>query len=171
MKTKIITIILIIIMKSGLCQSFLNPGVSYKIYIPTVCDTLGQFNGMSVKANLFQSDDRSDFYYRSYFSLEQLKNVKKNYFFCYSFGLSIGFEKEINRGYLIPYFGFEYGNMVIKGIGKSAHVTPLIGISLLNMKKYELSISGGYKYPFFQQEYAGFVTELSLVIKLHTCEY
>jgi hypothetical protein len=171
MKTKIVTIIMIIIMKASFGQSFFNPGISYKIYTPTVCDTLGQFKGVSLRCNLFQSDNRDEFYYRSYLSVEQLKNDKKNYFFCYSGGLLIGIEKEVRRSFLIPYLGIEYGQMVIKGIGKSTHVTPLAGISVVNNHKFEVSAGCGYKYPFFQQEYAGFVTEISLVINLHYIEF
>lgn len=171
MKTTITTFLMITIVKLCLAQSFLNPGVSYKMYYPSICDTLGQYKGVSVKFNLIQSDNDDEFYFRNYLSVEQLKSTKDNFFFCYSFGALIGVEKEINRNFLIPYFGMETGNMVIKGIGKSAHLTPLAGISFINKHRCELSESVGYKYPFFQQEYAGYVAELSLIINLHNVEF
>ena len=171
MKTKIIIAVLIVMMKTGYGQSFFNPGISYKVYTPSICDTLEHFSGISLKANLFQSEDHEGLYYRSYVSVEQLRNPQKEYFFCYSFGLAIGFEKKVHRNFLIPFFGAEYGNMYIKGVGKSGHVTPLAGISLIEMHNIELSTSFGYKYPFFQQEYAGFITEFSLIFKLHQLEF
>ncbi len=66
----------------------------------------------------------------------------------YEGGLTLSFERNPNRHYMIPYFGFTTGGMVADDLPKSGFIQPVVGLSLFSNPNVVADIQGGYVFPF-----------------------
>lgn len=68
-----------------------------------------------------------------------------NLVFDYVFGFNLAFEtpRIMQRHFLIPYLGLEFGGMYIQAVGNTFMVCPLIGINIVSLPTFTLSIETG----------------------------
>lgn len=65
----------------------------------------------------------------------------------YEGGVTLSFERNPRRRYLIPYFGFSTGGMFADDLPKSGFVQPIAGLHLYSHPNVIADIQGGYMFP------------------------
>lgn len=65
----------------------------------------------------------------------------------YEGGITLSFERNPNRRFLIPYFGFTTGGMFAEDMPKSGFVQPLAGLQLYSHPHVVADVQGGYVFP------------------------
>lgn len=130
--------------------SFLLPGVGYSIYTPRdSANTV--FHGLNlelvVAAWIHRNDNRGPSHGRVYINAELLNATGINVplMFAYSAGLSLSFERNPQRTWLVPYYGLELGGIVHQGTGAFFQTTPYAGIHLFSNPNMFLGTRLGYR--------------------------
>jgi hypothetical protein len=69
-----------------------------------------------------------------------------NLLFNYVFGFNLAFETPsvLARNFLIPYIGLEIGGIYIEGRGNGFMACPLVGINLISLPTFTISIETGF---------------------------
>lgn len=152
--------------------SFLLPGVGYSIYSPRDhADTV--FHGLNlelvVAAWISRNDNRGPSHGRVYINTELLNATGLNIplMFGYSAGLSLSFERNPQRTWLIPHYGFEVGGIVHQRTGAFFQATPYAGLHLFSSPNVFLGARLGYRLvPSRVDELAGLhvgiITDISI---------
>jgi hypothetical protein len=152
--------------------SFLLPGVGYSIYNPRDhADTV--FHGLNlelvVAAWISRNDNRGPSHGRVYLNAELLNATGLNIplMFAYSAGVSLSFERNPQRNWLIPHYGFEVGGIVHQRIGAFFQATPYAGLHLFSSPNVFLGARLGYRVvPSRVDELAGLhvglITDISI---------
>jgi len=65
----------------------------------------------------------------------------------YEGGITLSFERNPNRRYLIPYFGMTTGGMFAEDMPKSGFIQPLAGLHLFSHPNVVADVQGGYMFP------------------------
>ena len=134
-------------------ETWFMPGLGYTFYQPKGHDSTGVFNGIAVNylifANMAQNNNPGPSHLRLYTKLSIVKSSKKdiNDLFCYSLGLSLSFEKNPKRSYLVPFFGLEFGGLSQSQWGTTGQFTPTLGLHIISKRTLFINIQGGYVYP------------------------
>ncbi len=134
-------------------ETWFMPGLGYTFYKPKGDDSTGVFNGIAVNylifANMAQNNNPGPSHLRLYTKLSIVKSSKKgiNDLFCYSIGLSLSFEKNPKRSYLVPFFGLEFGGLSQSQWGTTGQFTPTLGLHIISKRTLFINIQGGYVYP------------------------
>jgi hypothetical protein len=129
------------------------PGIGYSYFKPAKSDSIGNFDGITVKylfyRDVSQNQDPGPSHLTFYAKLSLLKSSEANFsqIFLYSMGLDLSFEKDPHRYYFIPFFGLEVGGLSQKSYGTTIQFTPTVGLHLISKKNFTLDFSGGYVYP------------------------
>lgn len=130
--------------------SFLLPGVGYSIYAPRD-NAKTIFHGLNLEvviaAWIHRNDNRGPSHGRVYLNAELLNATGINIplMFAYSAGLSLSFERNPQRTWLIPYYGVEVGGIVHNEIGSYFQTTPYAGIHLFSNPNVFLGTRLGYR--------------------------
>lgn len=130
--------------------SFLLPGVGYSIYAPRdPASTV--FHGLNlelvVAAWIHRNDNRGPSHGRIYLNTELLNATGLNIplMFAYSAGLSLSFERNPQRNWLIPHYGFEIGGILHQRTGAFFQTTPYAGVHLYSSPNVFLGTRLGYR--------------------------
>ncbi len=130
--------------------SFLLPGVGYSMYAPRdPASTV--FHGLNlelvVAAWIHRNDNRGPSHGRIYINTELLNATGLNIplMFAYSAGLSLSFERNPQRNWLIPHYGFEVGGIVHQPTGAFFQTTPYAGVHLFSSPNVFLGARLGYR--------------------------
>lgn len=130
--------------------SFLLPGVGYSIYTPRdSANTV--FHGLNLElviaAWIHRNDNRGPSHGRVYVNTELLNATGINVplMFAYSAGLSLSFERNPQRTWLIPYYGLELGGIVHQSTGAFFQTTPYAGVHLFSSPNVFLGARLGYR--------------------------
>lgn len=130
--------------------SFLLPGVGYSIYTPRD-NASTVFHGLNlelvVAAWIHRNDNRGPSHGRVYVNAELLNATGVNVplMFAYSAGLSLSFERNPQRTWLVPYYGLELGGIVHQGTGAFFQTTPYAGVHLFSSPNMFLGARLGYR--------------------------
>lgn len=130
--------------------SFLLPGLGYSIYAPRD-DANTVFHGLNLEvviaAWIHRNDNRGPSHGRVYLNAELLNATGINVplMFAYSAGLSLSFERNPQRTWLIPYYGVELGGIVHNQIGSYFQTTPYAGVHLFSNPNVFLGTRLGYR--------------------------
>lgn len=65
----------------------------------------------------------------------------------YEGGMTLSFERNPKRRYLIPYFGFTAGGMAAEDVKGVGFVQPLAGVHLYSHPHVQADLQGGYVFP------------------------
>ena len=66
----------------------------------------------------------------------------------YEGGVTLSFEKNPKRRYLIPYFGFTTGGVVASDVPDTGFIQPVAGVHLFSHPNVQADLQGGYVFPF-----------------------
>lgn len=130
--------------------SFLLPGVGYSIFSPRD-SAKTVFHGLNlevvVAAWIHRNDNRGPSHGRVYVNAELLNATGINVplMFAYSAGLSLSFERNPQRTWLIPYYGVELGGIVHDRLGAYFQTTPYAGVHLFSNPNVFLGTRLGYR--------------------------
>jgi Putative Ig domain len=130
--------------------SFLLPGVGYSIYAPRD-NAKTIFHGLNLEvviaAWIHRNDNRGPSLGRVYVNAELLNATGINVplMFAYSTGLSLSFERNPQRTWLIPYYGIEVGGIVHNQIGSYFQTTPYAGVHVFSNPNVFLGTRLGYR--------------------------
>lgn len=84
----------------------------------------------------------------------------------YEGGITLSFERNANRHFAIPYFGFTTGGVYNTGFKDSGYIYPLAGMHVFSHPNVVVDVQGGYMLPFEAvDELRGFRAQAS--IRLH----
>lgn len=130
--------------------SFLLPGVGYSIYSPRdAASTV--FHGLNlevvVAAWIHRNDNRGPSHGRVYINAELLNatGLHVPLMFAYSTGMSLSFERNPQRNWLIPHYGLEVGGIVHHDLGAFFQTTPYAGLHLFSSPNVFLGARLGYR--------------------------
>ncbi len=145
------------------------PGIGYGFYAPGKADSIGFFNGISVKylfyRDVSQNENPGPSHVTIYSKLCLLKSTEDiiSQVFIYSLGLDLSFEKDPHRYFFIPYFGLEFGGLSQKSYGTTIQFTPTVGLHLISKKNFVIDLCSGYIYPIRNFEHlAGWYGDVTL---------
>jgi Bacterial Ig domain len=130
--------------------SFLLPGVGYSIYSPRDPETT-VFHGLNlelvVAAWIHRNDNRGPSHGRIYLNAELLNATGLHIplMFAYSAGLSLSFERNPTRNWLIPHYGVEVGGIIHDRFGAFFQTTPYAGVHLYSSPNVFLGARLGYR--------------------------
>ena len=134
-------------------ETWFMPGIGYTLYVPKGQDSTGVLKGIAIDYLLFthmaQDNKPGPSLVRIYTKLSIIKSSKSevNDLFSYSLGLSMSFEKNPKRSYLVPFFGLEFGGLSQSQWGTTGQFTPTVGIHIIAKRNLYINLQGGYVYP------------------------
>ncbi|MEZ4302590.1 MAG: hypothetical protein R3B70_47110 [Polyangiaceae bacterium] len=83
-----------------------------------------------------------------YFQASLLKSPSSEHALgIYEVGMSLSFERNPKRRYLIPYFGFSSGGIVAEDVPGTGFVQPTLGLHLYASPNVVADVQGGYVFP------------------------
>lgn len=149
------------------------PGAGFKSYIPKNSD-FGVYSGFTTEfviyaraknvCSKYSGPARTKFY--SSLSIMTSSNSESKDIFFSNVGVNLSFEGNLDRKFLIPYFGMEIGGLYQRDFN-SFHFTPLTGIQLISTKRVIWSTQVGYQYTTkLFDEYSGFTMGSTLNLLL-----
>jgi hypothetical protein len=142
-------------------ETFFMPGVQYSLWLPESRGEYGIIQGVSIQylvaAWIHRNENRGPSHGRFYVDIDLLRSTESpNLGIAYSFGLTLSFERNPKRQFLIPYFGAEVGGIYHKPKeGKNIHaaqVNPLGGLSIWASQNIFVNVTVGYLVPFSHLE-------------------
>ncbi len=100
-----------------------------------------------IAAWINRNDNRGPSHGRVYINAELLdSDVKASpLLFTYSAGMSLSFERNPVRSWLIPFYGLELGGMVHRDMGGLFQTTPHLGVHLFSNPNVFLGVRAGYR--------------------------
>lgn len=130
--------------------SFFLPGVGYSMYSPRD-NARTIFHGLNLElviaAWIHRNDNRGPSHGRVYINAELLNatGIKVPLMFAYSAGVTLSFERNPQRTWLIPYYGVELGGIVHNDLGAYFQTTPYAGAHLFSNPNVFLGARVGYR--------------------------
>lgn len=139
--------------------SFLLPGVGYSLYAPRAGPE-SVLHGLTLEfvivAWIHRNDERGPSHGRVYVDAELLSAAGAPLAFSYAAGISVSFESNPTRSWLIPHYGAEFGGLHYRG-GAFFQATPYLGALLYADATVMVSARAGYRLvPTRIDELAGF---------------
>lgn len=150
-------------------DDYFMPGVAYKVYVPKNDSDFGIYQGVAAEFVFYaharsrrkEKWDTGPSRIKTFGNLCIMKsdNADSKDVFSVNLGVSVSFEGEIERKYLIPYFGLELGSMFQRDY-KSLVFSPHIGVQLISTKRLICYFQGGYNYTtkYFDEYSGGLIT-------------
>lgn len=149
--------------------SFLLPGLGYSVYAPRDSEAADLFHGVNLKFLLatwiHRNDNRGPSHGQLYVNVELLDSTAEDLslMFTYAGGLSLSFERNPTRSWLIPYYGLELGGMIQRELGAHFQATPYLGVHAYANSHVFVGLRGGYRLvPRRIDELAGFHAGLAV---------
>lgn len=133
-------------------ETWFMPGIGYALYVPKGQDSTGVLKGIAINYLLFthmsQNMKPGPSLVRIYAKLSIIKSSRSsiNDLFSYYLGLSMSFEKNPRRSYLVPFFGLEFGGLSQSQWGTTGQFTPTVGIHIIAKRNLYINLQGGYVY-------------------------
>jgi len=127
------------------------PGLEYQYYKPKISDSVGTYSGIAVEYVLYSkfrsNKDYGPCQLRFYSKLGYLTSSKSNEpsMLNTSLGLTMSFERNPQRTFLVPYFGMESGGFFMSN-HNIFYYMPTAGIQLLATHNIFIGVNGGYVY-------------------------
>jgi hypothetical protein len=123
------------------------PGISYSYYRPN--DKVGSLSGPSVEYLFFswihRNENRGPSHGRVYLKMDLLSGSDECFF--YGIGVNLSIERNAQRNFLIPYYGFEFGGFYNKDIKNTIYLSPLAGFWLYSSQNFFVNLSAQYVFP------------------------
>lgn len=132
--------------------SFWLPGAGYSLYTPRDSAEGELFHGLTLEiviaAWIHRNDNHGPSHGRVYINAELLNSDVKAapLLFTYAAGLSLSFEHNPGRSWLVPYYGIDFGGMVHKNFGGLFQTTPHLGVHLFSNSNLFLGAHVGYRF-------------------------
>jgi hypothetical protein len=142
-------------------ETFFMPGAQYSLLVPEARDQFGVLQGVSIEylvaGWIHRNENRGPSHGRFYIDIDLMRStVTSDLGIIYSMGMTLSFERNPKRQFLIPYFGVELGGIYQKPeTGDQVHaaqVNPLGGISLFASQNLFVNVTAGYMVPFSHME-------------------
>ncbi len=127
------------------------PGLNYQYYKPNVQNLTGAYTGAAFEylfyAKVHNDDEMGPGQLRFYGKLGYLSgnNSSESLITDLSMGLTMSFEKDPKRTFLVPYFGMEMGSFFMTD-HNIAYYMPMAGLQLLALNGIFIGANGGYIY-------------------------
>ncbi len=154
-------------------ETAMMPGIEFEYYKPFRSDSLGAWSGISVEylfyGKVHNDDENGPGHFKFYGKLGILENSKSNIpiMLDYSLGMSLSWEKNPKRTWLIPNFGLEAGGFSQKQLGSIFYFTPIAGIQFIALQNLFVGAYAGYRYPLTNFEnMRGFIASASIDFSL-----
>lgn len=148
--------------------SYWLPGVGYSVYTPRAAAVGDVFHGLALEiviaAWIHRNDNHGPSHGRVYINAELLdSDVKaRPLLFTYAAGLSLSFERNPTRSWLVPYYGLDLGGMVHQELGGLFQTTPHLGVHLFSNPNVFVGARAGYRLvPSRIDSLAGFHASLT----------
>jgi hypothetical protein len=131
------------------------------LLVPEDRDEFGVIQGVSIQylvaGWIHRNENRGPSHGRFYIDIDLVRSSESsNLGIIYSMGLTLSFERNPKRQFLIPYFGVELGGIYQKPEdGEKIHaaqVNPLGGISIWASQNFFFNVTAGYMVPFSHME-------------------
>jgi hypothetical protein len=132
-------------------ESFWLPGAGYSVFAPRDAAVGELFHGLSLEivmaAWIHHNDNRGPSHGRVYINAELLNSDIEDtpLLFTYAAGLSLSFERNPERNWLIPYYCLELGGMIHRELGGLFQATPHLGLHLFSNQNLFLGARVGYR--------------------------
>src|SRR5690606_5926495 len=114
---------------------------------------------------IHRNDNEGPSHGRLYVNAEVLDAVDADLplMFTYAAGLSLSFERNPQRTWLVPFYGVEAGGMIHRELGAHFQATPYLGLHLYASPHVFIGVRTGYRLvPRRIDELAGIHTGLNL---------
>ncbi len=153
-------------------NSTLIPGLSYTIYFPTD-KNLGAFKGVAINyllsswiaVNEYPGPSHGNVYTKFAILFSDKENIKE--LFLYGIGFNVSFEKNAQRNFLIPYFGFEISGISHNTMSHVATFSPDVGLWFYYTEN--INIGGNFSYLFpikYFETIRGYQTNITVTFSL-----
>ncbi len=151
-------------------EAFVSPGPTFQVYAPSKAKTPYIGGGFQIAAVQWAHDNNdygpsrgSVFFQASLLQSPESEHVMG----IYEGGMTLAFERNANRRFAIPYFGFTSGGIIQTGAKDSGFIQPIAGMHLFWNPNVVVDVSGGYVFPFVNaDDLRGFRGQASLRIHL-----
>jgi hypothetical protein len=151
-------------------EAYMAPGASAIVFVPPAGKG-DPYLGGGVQLALVQwAHDNHDYGPARgsvFFQASFLKSASSEHVLAlYEGGMTLAFERDAERRFAIPYFGFTAGGMYQKGFAESGYLYPLVGMHVFWHPNVVVDVSGGYMFPFVApDDLRGFRAQAS--VRLH----
>ena len=132
-------------------ENYMVPGAQAVMYRPSGVEKPYFGGGFQLTLGRWshQNDDFGPAEGHVFFQASLLQSQSSEHVMgIYEGGVTLSFEKNPKRRYLIPFFGFTTGAMVTEDLPKSGFVQPVAGIHLYSHHNVVADVQGGYVFPF-----------------------
>jgi hypothetical protein len=131
-------------------ESFLQPGLGYSLYLPADAETYGEFHGVDLQLSLVswihRNDNRGPSHGRLYLNGEVLHSTNEgtSQAFLYSLGVTLSLERNPQRSWLIPHYGFEFGGLSQSEMGGAFQASFFGGLHIWSSRNLFVNLEAGY---------------------------
>jgi hypothetical protein len=132
-------------------EHYMSPGGTFQFYAPSRkgAPYMGGGFQISIAQWAHDNDDYGPSRGNVFFQASLLGSPASEHVLgIYEGGMTLALERNANRKFLIPYFGFTTGGMYQTGFLSSAFVQPVAGLHVLWTPTVVIEASGGYMFPF-----------------------
>lgn len=131
-------------------ETYLVPGAQAVMYRPAGVEEpyFGGGASISVVRWSHQNDDFGPAEGNVYVQASLLDSASSSHVMgIYEAGVTLSFERNPRRRYLIPYFGMTSGGIVANDLRDSGFLQPLLGVHLFSHPNVQADLQGGYVFP------------------------
>lgn len=133
-------------------EAYMAPGAQALVFSPAVAKKQPYFGG-GVQVSIAQwAHDNNDYgpsRGNVFFQASLLRSASSEHVMAlYEGGLTLSFERNANRRFAIPYFGFTMGGLSRRALPSAGFIQPLLGMHVLWTPNVMIDVQGGYLFPF-----------------------
>ncbi len=151
-------------------EAFVSPGGTAQFFAPHGAKQPYFGGGFQIAAVQWAHDNNDYGPARGavFFQASLLQSpVSEHVMGIYEGGMTLAFERNANRRFAIPYFGFTMGGITQTGERDAGFFQPVAGMHVFWNPNVVVDVSGGYVFPFVKvDDLRGFRAQASLRIHL-----
>jgi hypothetical protein len=133
-------------------EAYMSPGAHAQVFAPAVAKGQPYFGGgpqISIAQWAHDNNDYGPSRGNVFFQASMLKSASSEHVMAlYEGGLTLSLERNANRRFAIPYFGFTTGGLFRKALPSAAYIQPLAGMHVVWTPNVMIDVQGGYLFPF-----------------------
>lgn len=133
-------------------EAFMAPGATMQVFSPAGAKGQPYFGAGAQIAVVQWAHDNNDYGPSRgsvFFQASMLKSASSEHVMgIYEGGMTLAFERNANRRFAIPYFGFTMGGTSRTGLPDAGFIQPTLGMHVLWTPNVTIDAQGGYLFPF-----------------------